>query len=229
MFLVTRKEALFYITCQYFTSCAKTIDMLNFAIYSYNKEVRDLLEKLSEKITNFLVESDEISQSNDEFNCYKYGVEIALSSMLNIALILTIGILTKHFAESIIFLLVFIPTRQFTGGYHADTYFKCNLFLCISFILVLILFETLNNYSSLYVILLMNLISLSVILIFSPVENKNKPIKKEKRAGLKLKSTLIALFISVISITLHCYLIQYGTLLSCTLLMISMLIILGRI
>lgn len=188
-----------------------------------------MIEAISERITEFLVDSKEISRDIDEFKCYKYGVEIALSTMLNIVLILSIGAVTGRFIESVVFLVVFIPIRQFSGGYHADTYFRCNLFFCITFALVLILFEFLKTYNSEYLLLAMNLFALSVVAVFSPVENGNKPIPSEKRTGLKLKATLISALISFVSFIMRYYSVVYGSLLSCTLLMISVLIILGKI
>lgn len=188
-----------------------------------------MIEAISEKITGFLVDSNEISRDINEFRCYKYGIEIALSSILNIVLILSIGSVTGRFIESVIFLAVFIPIRQFSGGYHADTYFRCNLFFCISFVMVLLLYEILKVYNSVYLLLAIDLFSLSIIAFFSPIENRNKPIPAEKRMGLKLKAILISALISLVSLIMHCYWVVYGSLLSCTLLMISVLIISGKI
>ena len=188
-----------------------------------------MIEAISEKITGFLVDSNEISEDINEFRCYKYGIEIALSSILNIVLILSIGAVTGRFIESVIFLAVFIPIRQFSGGYHADTYFRCNMFFCISFVMVLLLFEILKVYNSVYLLLAIDLFSLSIIAFFSPIENRNKPIPAEKRMGLKLKAILISALISLVSLIMHCYSVVYGSLLSCTLLMISVLIISGKI
>lgn len=188
-----------------------------------------MIEAISERITEFLADSKVISKDIDEFSCYKYGVEIALSTMLNIVLILSIGAVTGRFIESVIFLVVFIPIRQFSGGYHADTYFRCNLFFCIAFALVLVLFEFVKAYHCEYLIAPINLFALSVVVIFSPVENSNKPIPEEKRKGLKLKATLISALIGLAAFVLDCYSVHYGSLLSCILLMISVLIIIGKI
>lgn len=188
-----------------------------------------MIEAISERITEFLADSKEISKDIDEFSCYKYGIEIALSTMLNIVLILSIGAVTGRFIEGVIFLAVFIPIRQFSGGYHADTYFRCNMFFCISFVMVLLLFEILKVYNSVYLLLAIDLFSLSIIAFFSPIENRNKPIPAEKRMGLKLKAILISALISLVSLIMHCYSVVYGSLLSCTLLMISVLIISGKI
>ncbi len=87
---------------------------------------------LVSKIVTFLTEQEVISSESDVQDFYRYGIEISISSFLNIFLVLLLGIIINHIAESIIFLLLFILIRSFTGGYHADTYFRCNLLMCIT-------------------------------------------------------------------------------------------------
>lgn len=134
-----------------------------------------------------------------------------------------------HIIESLIFLIVFIFVRQVTGGYHADTYFKCNLYLCLSFVLLLISYDFFSNNNNVYLVTAINIVSLLIISIFSPVENKNKPIAKANRKGLKIKSIVFSIIISIISIILHCKSIKYGSILSLILLLISMLIIVAKL
>lgn len=74
-----------------------------------------------------------------------------------------------------------------------------------------------------------NIVSLLIISIFSPVENKNKPIAKANRKGLKIKSIVFSIIISIISIILHCKSIKYGSILPLILLLISMLIIVAKL
>ena len=187
-----------------------------------------MLELTAKKIAQYLVSCKEISL-DDEVECYKYGIEVVLSSLLNALLVLIIGLITNHFVDSITFFIVFATIRQFTGGYHADTYFRCNLYLCILFALLLAVYDVLKTYNYLYILLSMNFVSMLIISIFSPVENKNKLIEEKRKFELKLKAVLISLIVSVISIIMHCWSIKYGILLSCTLLLISMLIIAGKI
>ena len=104
-------------------------------------DVNFLLEITAKKIAEYLVKRGEISNNDYEVEYYRYGIEVALSSLLNLAIIIIIGIISMHIIESLIFLIVFIFVRQVTGGYHADTYFKCNLYLCLSFVLLLISYD----------------------------------------------------------------------------------------
>lgn len=191
-------------------------------------DVNFLLEITAKKIAEYLVKCGEISNNDYEVEYYRYGIEVALSSLLNLAIIIIIGIISMHIIESLIFLIVFIFVRQVTGGYHADTYFKCNLYLCLSFVLLLISYDFFSNNNNVYLVTAINIVSLLIISIFSPVENKNKPIAKANRKGLKIKSIVFSIIISIISIILHCKSIKYGSILPLILLLISMLIIVAK-
>ena len=188
-----------------------------------------MLEITAKKIAEYLVKCGEISNNDYEVEYYRYGIEVALSSLLNLAIIIIIGIISMHIIESLIFLIVFIFVRQVTGGYHADTYFKCNLYLCLSFVLLLISYDFFSNNNNIYLVTAINIVSLLIISIFSPVENKNKPIAKANRKGLKIKSIVFSIIISIISIILHCKSIKYGSILPLILLLISMLIIVAKL
>lgn len=192
-------------------------------------DVNFLLEITAKKIAEYLVKCGEISNNDYEVEYYRYGIEVALSSLLNLAIIIIIGIISMHIIESLIFLIVFIFVRQVTSGYHADTYFKCNLYLCLSFVLLLISYDFFSNNNNVYLVTAINIVSLLIISIFSPVENKNKPIAKANRKGLKIKSIVFSIIISIISIILHCKSIKYGSILPLILLLISMLIIVAKL
>ena len=72
--------------------------------------------------------------------------------MLNIVLVLLMGALTGHLLESVIYLAVFIAVRVITGGYHADTYFRCNLLMCSTFIATAFLNDKVCGYINIWVI-----------------------------------------------------------------------------
>ena len=90
-----------------------------------------MIRPLSALIVSYLVNMGAITNSNDDKEYYQYGVEITISSFLNIFLILCLGTVLHKINHAIVFLAVFISLRHLTGGFHASTYFKCNLSMCI--------------------------------------------------------------------------------------------------
>ena len=65
-------------------------------------------------ILNFLTEQEAIGKADEVQDFYRYGIEITISSMLNIVLVLLMGALTGHLLESVIYLAVFIAVRVIT-------------------------------------------------------------------------------------------------------------------
>ena len=59
-------------------------------------------------ILNFLTEQEAIGKADEVQDFYRYGIEITISSMLNVVLVLLMGALTGHLLESVIYLAVFI-------------------------------------------------------------------------------------------------------------------------
>lgn len=81
-----------------------------------------MIVKLSKLITKVLLNQKSISEK--DIDIYQYGIEITISSLLNIALIVIVSLITNSLFSGLIFLSTFILLRQFTGGYHAESYFK---------------------------------------------------------------------------------------------------------
>ena len=133
-------------------------------------------------ILNFLTEQEAIGKADEVQDFYRYGIEITISSMLNIVLVLLMGALTGHLLESVIYLAVFIAVRVITGGYHADTYFRCNLLMCSTFIATAFLNDKVCGYINIWVIVAFVVFEEIIAFVFCPVENKKKP--KFKAMGM---------------------------------------------
>lgn len=164
---------------------------------------------------------------SDDIAVYRYGIEITISSCLNIILILIIGLLCGKIIESLIFLGIFILLRTFTGGFHASTYFWCNTMFCISFLIVLLLYSLSWEFMNLISVAVILGCSLATVFIYSPVENPNKPLGNKKR---RLKITACALTSAVSALAAILIFIgnKYGTLMLYTILLVAALIIYAK-
>ena len=91
-----------------------------------------MFKSYASKITSFLIENKEINQ--DDYEVYKYGFEVLIAFIVNIAIVLSIGLLFNKIFYSIAFLICYCPIRQFAGGYHANNYTKCLLIFILIFI-----------------------------------------------------------------------------------------------
>ena len=115
-----------------------------------NKGWLFMISKVSSNILNYLIRNEVINDTEEERNYYQYGIEITISSALNFFLVFLIGAVTRNILESIVFMIFFVPIRQITGGYHAKTYFRCNLYLCMVFVSILLLYRFTNEYITSY-------------------------------------------------------------------------------
>ena len=174
---------------------------------------------LVSQIVNFITEQDVISDESDVQDFYRYGIEISISSLLNIVLVVIAGIL--------IHLTLFILIRSFTGGYHADTYFRCNLLMCTTFILTALANSIFSNKFSLLIIIVLICVTELIVSILGPIENKNKPIDDSKRIKLKIIGIVITLIINCTGLFLsRSYL---GTMIILTTFLIALLMIAAKI
>ena len=183
------------------------------------------MKRLVSIILNFMIKNNVISKDTEEIEFYRYGIEITLSSLINITLISIIGIVTDYTFESMMFLVVFIIMRSFTGGYHANTYIKCNLVTSISFVILLLIFKIIRHIS-LKSIILIAIFQVVTIVLLAPIENKNKPI--ENRTVYKIISTVLSVVLSAISIVLIIKGVDLGLIILLTLALVSIFIIYAR-
>ena len=65
-----------------------------------------------------------IIQEEDVNKC-RYGLDIFISSVLEIVSILIIAAVIGNFFQTLLFFAAFIPLRVYAGGYHADTKLRC--------------------------------------------------------------------------------------------------------
>lgn len=145
---------------------------------------------VTEKIVSNMEKQNMIQ--TDRRNIYKYGINQMLNMLLNIATFLVIGLLFHMEFETVIFTAAYIPLRIYAGGFHAKTPFKCWIVSAVMLLLVLLVMKYADL--SLYVYDMLALIGTVVILVLSPVEDKNKPLDKIEKKIYKKRCmwTLVA-------------------------------------
>ncbi len=152
-----------------------------------------MIARLSKRMASFLV-CNEIIEDEDQ-EVYEYGLQLLLSTIFNGVIALAIAIISQSIIPCICFLVTFIIMRQAAGGFHAKTHLGC----CCILIAVLIIFVALIKFLPVEIYILIAIIcsifSITIILVFAPVEHKNKPINEMDRLRLRKQSIL---FITVI-------------------------------
>ena len=137
--------------------------------------------------------SHDIIQKEDIDIC-RYGLDVFISSVFEIASILIIAIFAGNFFETVLFFTVFIPLRIYAGGYHADTKLKCYLVSLVVYGIFTIIINRLPQELYSTVSLIMTIFSLIMVAVAAPVIHKNKTANKTERKHYRKFSICICAF-----------------------------------
>lgn len=123
----------------------------------------------------------------------QYGIQRGKISLISTAATLIMGLFFGIFNQSIIFFIIFCFLRRYAGGYHADSQTKCYI---ISFAVVIFSFLCIKYVECNTIIcFLTQVICLLIILILSPVENKNRQLEEYERIKYRNRARLNAITI----------------------------------
>ncbi len=179
---------------------------------------------LNKKITQILLNNKVVT--SDDREIYEYGFELLLSTILGYILVITTSLILGMGVEGIVFLVVFVLIRNYTGGYHANTHFKCNSLLVITVLSVLLLSRL--KIGILYLIL-MYIVYFLTIFIYAPVEHENKPLNDKKKKKYKLVSISISIIISIVIIFFYKIDIELVKIIILTLFSVSIYIVIAEV
>lgn len=159
-----------------------------------------MLNKIATKITKTMLASKIIAE--DMFDIYVYGVELLLSFLFNTTIIMIAGILLGRILQTLLFLLIFVLLRSFTGGYHANTYGVCTFVTFLVYGGVLLLSELFVPSLLFYGVL--TIVGVALLLAWVPIEHPNKKITEKKKSKYKhISLVLFLIFITVGALLCH--------------------------
>ena len=145
-----------------------------------------MIEKKAEYISEKLVEKNLVK--NKDKDVYQYGIEVLISTAINIMLLLVIGIITKTVLLSICHFLILATIRTLTGGYHASTYLRCEILGCVTYITIVLCLEKVTQLFCVSNWLLVCSLMGIITLINFAITNKRTVIDKELK---RLKKKVI--------------------------------------
>lgn len=138
---------------------------------------------------------------NEDSDICSYGLEVLISSLINL------GIILNKFIQTVVFVACYCSIRQFSGGYHANSHCKCIFtFLCMYLITIIIVgnIDSIHLKSSIIFIGILNWMSIYLLV---PVEHVNNPLNNCERIKYKRSARIIvtiALLFIVICTELSC-------------------------
>lgn len=190
-------------------------------------EGSQMITKIANKLTIFLVNREIISR--EDIPIYVYGYEALFASMVNFILVLTLGIILHQGWQPIVFFVVFALTRVYSGGYHAQSYLKCNLILASVYIITTTLVEALVYTESDYTIVVFVLFYLSVILKFAPVPNSKKQTSEAEGVKFREKILLLSVIWTILMLIFSFVFFKVALTVAITLFVVAVLIVIQHI
>lgn len=165
------------------------------------------MEKLSNILTDYLIQRNVISAEKSRI--YVYGFQIGLEVSLNTIISIIIAVLFHMEMETLIFFTVFALLRSYAGGLHLNTYIGCLICSCMSLLGLLLAVKYLNLDNSLAIEIVC--ISLLLIKFISPVQDINRPISSSEMQ--KFGKMLNYSIIKIVIIAVIFYLLKFDRLL----------------
>lgn len=190
-----------------------------------NKELKGL-EYLCNLIVKGWIKRNVITEEFEEW--YTFGLYSFVSGIINIFMLVVLGIILGCINETLVYMTVFILSREFMGGYHCDTPLRCKITSIMIYLIVMSInyFNIFNNYI-LYMIIVGFIFGNIVIYFFCPVQNHNKILEKT----LQKKYKIISYFIYNILLIMGCGLFYinsiYANIVISTLLIVVIMAVIG--
>ncbi len=180
-----------------------------------------MIEQLAQKIYVYMSRHTKVD--TELADVYKYGIEITISSTLNILLVMAISVILKSPLSGISHLACLFTLRSFCGGYHANTYLKCNSLMVIFFVISyiggrLLVYFNLTDFQLTAAVLMLAFLP---IYAFAPVKNKHKPLTERKVKKCRILSIIIYIVLSLLGLYLTFFGYLYGSIIIITLIEIS--------
>ena len=146
-----------------------------------------MIKKASTLIVEFWIKNAIIKTDDKESYCY--GMELILSTLINVAFIPYIAVYT--------------PLRLTAGGYHARSHLKCILYTQITFI-VFVMSALALAKKNIWCLIVLYMVAVLTVLRLAPVEAENKPLTGEEKHKQQLNTwgfqTIILIVIVIAAI-----------------------------
>lgn len=147
------------------------------------------------KIASFFINNSKINAK--EKAIFLFGLEIILSTIASIITVLVISIPFGQFWGTTLYLFVFILIRQFTGGYHADSYRSCYLTFLVIYLLTIPI-PLLCDSKARILTILFSWISTIPVFLFAPVQNANRMLTAAETIRFRRISRITVCALSIL-------------------------------
>lgn len=126
-----------------------------------------------------------------------YALEVIISSLISVGIIAIGACVFQKLIYAILYLLLLVPFRKYSGGYHANTHLNCIILTSGLFYLALFFTELINQIP-VYMIIAEYILGGLIILKLCPVSSPNKIVDENDKPKYKRISFVILTFESLL-------------------------------
>jgi len=162
-----------------------------------------MISSLSQNILNSFIEQRIIRE--EDRNIYAYGAELAISYLLNLLTIVVVSIFMNMLIECIAFLVIFVPLKGYTGGYHASNYKICFVISCLAVTVILFVTKYIAVQADRNTLFLIMTIIGVLICILGPIEDKNKPLTKNENTHFRHKIQFVLVIEYILAVIMSSF------------------------
>lgn len=187
-----------------------------------------MLEKCVDYIVRRQLEAHSITE--EDVPIYRYGYTLLLEVLLNIICSIVIGCIIGDFLLMGFLLLMIIPLRSFSGGWHAAKIWQCTILSNLALIFIIIMAKFVLIHWSVTWMMIADVILALIIWSISPVDTKTKRLTTEEKKVLKKKVFVILIIQILILFLLYIgNFLEYMCVLVMTHFVVTVLVFLGGV
>jgi len=158
-----------------------------------------LLKRLSAKLAAEMVSAGAVKEEDREV--YEYGIEVVAALLINILSSVVLFSVFGMLVEGLIFFAFFFPLRTYSGGHHLASHLGCYILSMAIMLLVILSIRLVPESGYFATSLLLAAFSSLIVLLFSPIEDRNRPLD-EKEKVIYRKKSLKVLAVELLAILL---------------------------
>lgn len=183
-----------------------------------------------EKLADYIVTRQRAAGFIDDENIsvYQYGYTLMFEVIINIFISLAVGILLDKLLTVVFCLLMFIPLRSFSGGYHANKMWQCTILSNVS-IGIIVCISKIYILENMILLIALEIMVVPFIVLMTPVQSENRVLCKAEIMHYK---KMVKLILTVeIMIGIICALLRFYNLVNVILLLhilVVFVLILGK-
>ncbi len=150
-----------------------------------------MIELLSSRLSDFIQNNANHADKTKEMGeVIAFGSRILVSTLFNLSVVLGLGIISRRFFESILFLVSFCSLKGFSGGFHAKTLKGCLGITIAAFSSVILL----QGFAGMHLEYLLAVdLALTVFLVkYAPLGTPRNPFPQKIRRLRKIKTLAMA-------------------------------------